>query len=292
MDTAKPPASIVEVLARGDRWIVGASLALLILLSWLYLGVMADTVKAMTGEGGSAAYMWLMPMGQWGVTEFVLGFAMWVVMMVGMMLPSAAPMLFAFQRVSRSRPEGASAIGPVGAFLLGYLLVWGMFSFLATVAQWILHATEVLTPAMVSSSNSFNAALLIAAGIYQFVPLKHTCLSKCRVPLGFLLTEWRDGLRGALIMGFRHGAFCVGCCWLLMALLFVGGVMNLLWIALLTVVVLVEKVLPFGRQAASVAGVLMIVGGSWILMRPALGPTAASGSDSLFTGFVVLATKK
>jgi predicted metal-binding membrane protein len=261
-----PPASIADVLARGDRWIMGARLVLLTVLSWLYVAVVADAMKAMTGEGGSSTYMWLMPMGQWGATEFVLGFAMWAVMMVGMMVPSASPMLFAFHRISRSRPTSTSPIVLVGAFLLGYLLVWVAFSLLATATQWLLHVTAILTPAMVSSSRYFSATLLIAAGIYQLTPLKQACLSKCRVPLGFLLTEWRDGLRGALIMGFRHGWFCVGCCWLLMALLFVAGVMNLLWIALLAGAILVEKLLPFGRHAASAAGVLMIASGLWMLV--------------------------
>ncbi len=263
----KSSTSIPERLARTDRWIIGASLVVLTLLSWLYLAIAADAMKAMTGEGGSSGYMWLMPMGRWGATEFVLGFAMWAIMMIGMMVPSASPMLFAFLRISRSRRESASPIGLVGAFLLGYLLLWGVFSIMATAIQWLLHTTEVLTPSMMSSNRVFSAALLIAAGAYQFTPLKDRCLSKCRVPLGFLLTEWRDGMRGALIMGFRHGGFCVGCCWLLMALMFIAGGMNLVWIALLTGVILIEKVLPFGRQAGGVAGVLMIVGALWILVR-------------------------
>ena len=263
----KSSISILEMIARADRWLVGASLVLLTLLSWLYLVTAVDAMKAMTGKGGSSTYMWVMPMGRWGATEFVLGFAMWAIMIIGMMVPSASPMLFAFLRITRSHPKNASRIGLVGAFLLGYLLVWGLFSLLATATQWLLHTTAVLTPTMMSSNRVFSATLLIAAGAYQFSPLKHRCLSKCRVPLGFLLTEWRDGVWGALIMGFRHGGFCVGCCWLLMALMFVAGVMNLLWIGLLTSVILIEKVLPFGRQAAGAAGVLMIVGALWILVR-------------------------
>jgi len=187
-------------------------------------------------------------------------------MMVGMMVPSAAPMLFAFLNVSRSRPAGLSPIAATAAFLLGYLLVWGGYSVLATAAQWALHATDLLVPTMRSSSVVLNALLLIAAGVYQFLPIKNVCLSKCRLPLGFLLTEWRDGWTGAVTMGLRHGAFCVGCCWLLMALLFVAGVMNLLWIALLSVAVLVEKAVPFGRQAARVIGALMIAAGLVVLV--------------------------
>jgi predicted metal-binding membrane protein len=187
-------------------------------------------------------------------------------MMIGMMVPSAAPMLFAYLNVSRSRPASLSPVAATAAFLLGYLLVWGGFSVVATTAQWALHATELLGPTMRSSSASLNALLLIAAGVYQFLPIKNVCLSKCRLPLGFLLTEWRDGWTGAVRMGLRHGAFCVGCCWLLMALLFVAGVMNLLWIALLSAAVLVEKALPFGRQAARAVGVLMIAAGVGVLV--------------------------
>lgn len=266
-DVVKPSTPTLEMLARRERWIIGASLVLLTLLSWLYLAIAGNAMKAMTSEGGNSAHMWLIPMGRWGATEFVLGFAMWAIMMIGMMIPSASPMLFAFLRITRSHSKNASSSGLVGAFLLGYLLVWGVFSVLATATQWLLHSTAVLTPTMMSSNRVFSAMLLTAAGAYQFTPLKHRCLSKCRVPLGFLLAEWRDGVRGALIMGFRHGGFCVGCCWLLMALMFIAGVMNLLWIALLTGVVLIEKVLPFGRQASGAAGVLMIVGALWILVR-------------------------
>jgi predicted metal-binding membrane protein len=253
----------ISVVGR-DRWIMGACLALLLLLSWLYLAALADAMDAMDDAGRESHWMWLMPMGTWGAAEFLLGFAMWAVMMVGMMLPSAIPMLFAFLSVSRTRPERSGSLGPAGAFLLGYLVVWGGYSALATAAQGLLHAGALLTPAMQSSSAVFNAVLLVAAGIYQFLPFKYACLAKCRLPLGFLLTEWRDGTRGGFIMGLRHGTYCVGCCWLLMALLFVAGVMNLLWIAMLTALVLVEKVTPFGRAAARMAGLVMAASGVWI----------------------------
>ncbi len=252
--------------ASRDRWIMGGCLVLLVLLSWLYLAAMADAMDAMD-TGRESHWMWLMPMGTWGASEFLLGFAMWAVMMVGMMLPSAAPMLFAFLSISRTRPKQSGLLGPAGAFLLGYLVVWGGFSALATAAQWLLHAVALLTPTMQSSSVVLNAALLVAAGIYQFLPIKYACLAKCRLPLGFLMTEWRSGTRGAFIMGLRHGAYCLGCCWLLMTLLFVTGVMSLFWIAVLTPLVLVEKVFPFGRAAARLAGVAMVASGTWILMH-------------------------
>jgi predicted metal-binding membrane protein len=251
---------------RRDRRLVGACLVLLVALAWLYLAILAEATAAMESPLHSSSAMWLMPMGEWGAREFALGLAMWMVMMVGMMVPSAAPMLFAYLNVSRSRPAGLSPIAATAAFLLGYLLVWGGFSVVATTAQWALHTTELLGPTMRSSSAMLNALLLIAAGVYQFLPIKNVCLSKCRLPLGFLLTEWRDGWTGAVRMGLRHGAFCVGCCWLLMALLFVAGVMNLLWIALLSAAVLVEKALPFGHQAARVVGVLTIAAGLGVLV--------------------------
>jgi len=207
----------------------------------------------------------LMPMGRWGAIELALCFAMWFVMMVAMMVPSAAPMLFAFHSLSRSRLGRERTGRRFAAFLLGYFFVWSAFSLLATGAQWGLHEAAIVTDLMTSASSTLDAVLLLGAGLYQFAPMKHVCLSRCRTPLGFLLTEWRDGTRGALVMGLRHGAFCVGCCWALMALLFVGGVMNLLWIAALGAAVLVEKVLPFGVMSARIAGLGMLAGGLWIL---------------------------
>jgi len=247
--------------ARRDRWLLGSCLVVLVVLAWLYLAILAEATAAMDGGPHSSRAMWLMPMGDWGASEFALGLAMWAVMMVGMMVPSAAPMLFAFLNVSRSRPGGPAPIAATAAFLLGYVAVWGGFSILATAAQWALHSAGLLVPTMRSSSVALNALLLIAAGVYQFLPVKNVCLSRCRLPFGFLLTEWRDGWTGALTMGLRHGGFCVGCCWLLMALLFVAGVMNLLWIALLSAAVLVEKTFRLGGQAARAMGASMIAAG-------------------------------
>jgi predicted metal-binding membrane protein len=259
-----PPA--LAALVRGERLVVAAVLVALTILSWLYLALLADAMSAMRiGEG--SAYMWLMPMGQWGPIEFVLCFAMWALMMIAMMVPSAAPMLFAFHAIDRSRPGGGSAARRLPAFLAGYLVVWSSFSVVAAGVQWWLHDAAVVTDMMISSSRLFDGAVLVCAGIYQFMPAKSRCLSRCRTPMGFLLTEWRDGTRGALVMGVRHGAFCVGCCWALMALLFVGGVMNLLWIALLAGVVLIEKAVPFGARVAKVTGVALCASGLWFLLN-------------------------
>jgi predicted metal-binding membrane protein len=258
-----PPA--LEAFLRNGRLVVAASLIAMTLLAWLYLALLAEAMGAMSVGNGSA-FMWLMPMGAWGPAEFLLCFAMWAVMMIAMMTPSAAPMLFAFHAMDRARPDRGSAARRFLAFLLGYVFVWTSFSVIAASIQWWLHEVALVTDMMISSSRVFDGGILLCAGIYQFMPAKSRCLSKCRTPLGFLLTEWRDGTWGALVMGIRHGSFCVGCCWALMALLFVGGVMNLLWIALLAGAVLIEKVVPSGATVAKATGLVMGVGGLWLLL--------------------------
>jgi predicted metal-binding membrane protein len=249
---------------RGERLVVAAALLALTALSWLYLALLAQAMSAMEA-GTTSAYMWLMPMGRWGFAEFALCFAMWAIMMIAMMLPSAAPMLFAFDALNRSRPGNIAAACRLAAFFFGYVIVWSSFSLLAAGVQWWLHEAAVVSDMMTSSSRVLDGIVLLAAGTYQFMPAKMRCLSKCRTPMGFLLTEWRDGAWGALAMGIRHGAFCVGCCWGLMALLFVGGVMNLVWIALLAGLVLIEKVLPLGAAVARAAGLVMCAAGLWFL---------------------------
>lgn len=252
-------------LARSERVVVGGGLLALTLLSWLYLALLADSMEAMGRAGGGSVFMALMPMGHWGPAEFALCFAMWFVMMIAMMVPSAAPMLFAFRSFSRSRAGSEQAGQRFAAFLLGYLLVWAAFSAMATAAQWALREASLVTDLMASASPRLNAVLLLGAGIYQFAPAKQVCLARCRSPMAFLLMEWRDGSHGALVMGLRHGGFCVGCCWGLMALLFVGGVMNLLWIAVLSALVLAEKLLPFGTVPSRIAGLAMVAWGLWLL---------------------------
>jgi predicted metal-binding membrane protein len=150
-------------------------------------------------------------------------------------------------------------------FLLGYFVVWTLFSVVAVVAQWGLHAAALLSPTMVSTSSILGGVLLIAAGVFQWTPLKHACLNHCRSPLGFLMTEWREGKGGALVMGVKHGSYCVGCCWILMALLFAAGVMNLLWVAAIAAFVLTEKVLPRGDLVGRIAGGVLVLAGIVIL---------------------------
>jgi predicted metal-binding membrane protein len=256
--------SILRAPRGRERTVIALCLAVMLLLSWLYIVALADAMDAMQARRASV-FMPLMPMGTWGPFELALCLAMWAIMMIAMMVPSATPMLLAFHAVARGRLAAQSAARCLAAFLAGYIVVWTGFSAVATTLQWWLHETEAVTELMVSASRMLDAALLVVAGIWQFVPAKSKCLTTCRTPLGFLLTEWRDGANGAFVMGLRHGMVCVTCCWALMALLFVAGVMNLRWIALLSVAVLAEKMLPFGMLIARVFGVALCAAGFWLL---------------------------
>ncbi len=250
-----------ESLLRRDRAIIGAGLAGITLLAWVYLVRMARAMAPM--DMGMA-----MPhMHPWGVGELAMLIVMWVVMMVAMMLPSAAPMILMFTTVHRRRGEQRRPVVPTGVFVLGYVVVWSAFSVAAALLQWALHAAALLSPTMTSTSPLVGGALLVAAGLFQWTPLKSICLAHCRSPLSFLMTEWREGAPGAFIMGVRHGLYCVGCCWVLMGLLFVAGVMNLLWVAAIAVFVLIEKVVPRGEQASRVAGAVLIVAGLAVALR-------------------------
>jgi len=198
----------------------------------------------------------------WTATEFGLRLAMWAVMMVAMMVPTTAPMTLMYAAVARKAAAQHTPLAPTFVFVSGYLAMWTVFSLVATLAQYTLDRAALLSPMMVSSSAAFGAALLIAAGIYQFTPLKNACLRNCRTPAHFLSRYWRTGGLGAFRMGLRLGAVCVGCCWILMGLLFVGGVMNLLWIAATAIFVLLEKTIPFGDVAGRFAGAAMILVGA------------------------------
>ena len=197
----------------------------------------------------------------WGATTLLLLFVMWVVMMVAMMVPSATPMVLAFLSVNQRRIAANRPFVPVGIFLSGYLAVWTAYSAAATFAEWALHRAALLSTTMAATSPALNGGLLIAAGVFQLTPLKRACLKGCRSPLSFLMSEWRDGAAGAFVMGLRHGAYCLGCCWILMALLFVAGVMNLFWVAMIALLVMAEKVLPKGEVLGYVAGIAMVAVG-------------------------------
>jgi predicted metal-binding membrane protein len=201
----------------------------------------------------------------WTAGYALIIFIMWWLMMVATMIPSAAPMILLFTAVTRKRDGAAPYIG-TGLFASGYLAVWGGFSALAVALQWQLHRLALLSPMMVATSMAFGAFLLIAAGVWQFTPLKHVCLRHCRSPAEFLTRHWRNGEAGAFHMGVRHGAFCLGCCWMLMLLLFYGGIMNIYWIAGLTILVLVEKMTPAGHWVSSLIGVPLIAWGAALLL--------------------------
>ena len=254
-------ATDVNAVHRRDRVVVVSGLAGVTALSWTYTIYVALQMSAMPMSG-----MGMPQWRPWGAVDFFLMFLMWAVMMVAMMVPSASPMIVTFASVHRRRLGKEDALVPTAAFVAGYALVWGAFSLAATLAQWGLHQAALLSPMMVTTSPLLGGLLLVTAGAYQWSGLKHACLSKCRTPLGFLLTEWREGNGGALVMGLRHGGFCTGCCWALMALLFVGGVMNLLWVATIAAFVLAEKIAPRGLRVARVAGLGLIAWGGWLLL--------------------------
>jgi predicted metal-binding membrane protein len=246
-------------MLKRDRVVVLGGLVGISVLAWAYMAYLAWDMKQMNME------ITMPQMQAWGFLNLLLLFVMWAVMMVAMMVPSAAPMVLMFSTVNRRRHEQRRPFVPTGAFLLGYLVVWAGFSALATFAQWGLHTAALLSPMMVSTSSILGGVLLLVAGIFQWTPLKHVCLTHCRSPVGFFMTEWREGTGGALIMGLRHGSYCAGCCWTLMALLFVAGVMNLLWVAIIAVFVLIEKVAPAGRWVSRAAGLLLIGWGAWMV---------------------------
>jgi predicted metal-binding membrane protein len=239
---------------RRDRGVAVASLVALIGLAWLYLWFDAARMHAMPMEAGAMSI---------ASGRFVLTFLMWSVMMVGMMLPSAMPAILLY--ASMAGGNRGFAPSAVWLFTAGYLAVWVGFSLAASVLQVGLASAALLTPMMASTSAWLSGGLLIAAGVYQWAPIKEVCLEKCRAPLEFFLFNWRRGLTGAFRMGARHGAYCVGCCWVLMLILFAVGVMNLLWVALIAGFVLVEKLLPGGRVVGRTAGVALAAAGVYLV---------------------------
>lgn len=254
-----PQAPYLETVLRRDRIVVLVGLICITVLAWAYISNLAWDMEQVDME---------MAMPQtltWGFPDFILMFVMWAVMMVAMMVPSASPMILLFASVNRKRREQRRPYVPTGVFLLGYLGVWTAFSALAALAQWGLHAAALLSPMMASTSPIFGGILLVTAGIFQWTPVKHACLRHCRSPMGFIMHEWREGVGGGFIIGLKHGSFCVGCCWSLMALLFVAGVMNLLWVAAIAGFVLLEKVAPAGPWVGRVAGVVLIGWGGWMV---------------------------
>ncbi len=288
--------SPLEAVLKRDRLVVIGGLAGVVVLAWVYIllgsgmdmsalemtrmsepaglgdssGISSGISSGVSSDGGAMSEVMDMAMDAmqpmaWTVGTAVLMFFMWWIMMVAMMLPSAAPMILLFAAVNRKQRRAGSPYTPTGIFAFGYLAVWGFFSLMAAAAQWGLERSELLSSMMVGTSVVLGALLLIAAGVWQLTPLKHACLKHCRSPIHFLSHHWRKGRLGAFRMGVEHGAFCLGCCWFLMALLFYGGVMNLYWIVGLALFVLLEKVLPGGHRLGGVAGVGLVAWGGLLL---------------------------
>jgi predicted metal-binding membrane protein len=249
-------------MSRRERWIIAAALSAIAAAAWAYMiheargmnmsGVCECLGMQMSGAGSFAGT--LLPL-----------FLMWAGMMVAMMLPSATPMILTFAAVSRYRRRQERPYVSVTIFVAGYVAIWTGFSLVAAIAQWLLHRQALLSPAMASRSAWLGGILLLAAGVFQFTPLKHACLTQCRAPFDFIMTRWREGAGGAFRMGVEHGLFCAGCCWALMGLLFVAGVMNILWIAALSLIVGLEKLLPRGLWLSSATGVILTSWGAWLI---------------------------
>ena len=262
--TIAPGDTGAAALSRRDRIVIVLALCGVTAIAWVYLALVSRDMAEMAGDMADMA----MPLtAGWTASVFALTFAMWWVMMVGMMTPSAAPMILTFATLNRNRRAKGETFVPAPVFLLGYLVAWGAFSAVATVAQWALDGFVLLTPMLAIGSSLAGGALLIAAGLYQFSPLKQTCLRACRSPFAFVLNHWRDGWIGALRMGLAHGAYCIGCCAVLMALLFLAGAMNLPWVAALAAFVFVEKLLPGGVWVGRAGGIAMLGFGAVLLAR-------------------------
>ncbi|MBA5606166.1 DUF2182 domain-containing protein [Duganella sp. FT3S] len=259
-------AAILARVLHHERALPVLAVALVTALAWTYLLSGAGTMAEMDGM--------LMPMstGPWTVSHALVMLVMWVVMMVAMMLPSALPMLLLYATMARRhgavRGMVTGSAWAVPLFGLAYVAVWSGFSVAAVALQYLLERVALLSPMMESTSVVLAGATLVAAGVYQWTPVKSACLAHCQSPLDFVLANWRTGNMGAFRMGMRHGAYCVGCCWALMLLLFVGGVMNLAWIAGLAVYVLVEKVTPAGHWISRATGVVFIAWGLATLLSP------------------------
>jgi predicted metal-binding membrane protein len=261
---------MIEGLARHDRAVVLGAIAGVTAIAWAYVLRLAAGMTTMP-QGGME--MPAMPgmvspsIEPWGAADLLFMFSMWAVMMVGMMLPSVAPMILIYARVARQAVEQRKPFAPSGWFAAGYLLAWAGFAAAATVAQWALEQLALLSPMTMATGDRLGGLVLIVAGAYQWTPLKDSCLAQCQAPLIFIQRHggFRRDPGGALWLGFRHGLYCVGCCWALMGILFVVGIMNPLWIAAVAAFVLLEKVVPAGRAVSRIAGAALIVAGVWLI---------------------------
>jgi len=267
-----------EATLKRDRMVLFAGLLTVIAVAWVWLLLGAGmnmTAFEMTGMsksvGLSSTEMLVMPveMSQtaiWDASYALLMFTMWWVMMVAMMLPSAAPMLLLFARLNRKEQDRGRPFTSTGIFAIGYVVVWGVFSAAASALQWLLESSGLLSSMMVATNATFGGILLVAAGMWQLTPIKQACLRHCRSPISFISQNWRSGHAGAIHMGLKHGAYCLGCCWFLMGLLFYGGVMNLYWIIGLAAFVLIEKMIPAGHWLGMSFGAVLVGWGVLVLI--------------------------
>ncbi|MFI5316068.1 MAG: DUF2182 domain-containing protein [Myxococcota bacterium] len=250
----RSPLTALERALRRDRLLVALGLSLVLAPVWLWLArASLDMYGSMSG-----ASAWMMS-ATWDAPYTLLIFAMWSAMMAGMMLPSAAPAVLIFARVARSGPEPDRPVLRAYLFAAGYLVIWAAFSAGATALQSLLAQRALVTPMMETASPWFAAAILLVAGLYQWSALKRACLARCRTPAAFIVERWRPGALGALRLGAAHGVYCVGCCWALMLLLFAGGVMSFVWIAGLSLFVLLEKLAPWGERGERVSGAALVL---------------------------------
>jgi predicted metal-binding membrane protein len=253
--------SALEQVLRRDRVIVAVGIAALVAIAWGYV----------LGGAGIDMTMADMPMEPipWSASYAAVVFGMWWVMMVAMMVPSATPMVLLFTAIKRKQERVNNAVLEAWLFLGGYLVVWAGFSLVATMVQWGLERVGLLSQVMANNSTALVGLILLAAGIYQLTPIKRACLRYCESPLLFLSQYWQPGATGALRMGLRHGSYCVGCCWFLMALLFVSGIMNLAWIAGIALYVAFEKLMPNRRWLSRAAGIGLILSAALVFARAA-----------------------
>jgi predicted metal-binding membrane protein len=243
-----------------DRWVIVAGVGGITAAAWIYVVVQARQMPTGMMRTSMAGGMQATSQATvWTAAEFGLMLLMWAVMMVAMMLPSALPMTLVYAAVARKAAREARPVAPTSAFVTGYLAMWGVFAVAATAAQIGLSHWSLLSPAMATASPVLGSCLLIGAGVYELTPLKHACLAQCRAPAHFIAHHWHAGRTGGLRTGMALGAYCLGCCWILMGLLFTGGVMNLAWIAAITLFILFEKTVSFGAAGARVAGAAMVV---------------------------------
>jgi predicted metal-binding membrane protein len=262
----------LENVLRHDRWFLGAGIALIAALAWAWLlagaGMSFDGIEMTRMSFGESALMdmTMTNAGEWSAMYVLIMFSMWWIMMIAMMLPSAAPVILLAAAINRNSNSARKPFGATTAFTLGYLFGWAGFSAVAVAAQWALTTSGLLSGMLVSKSDLLSGGILVAAGLWQFTALKSACLRHCRSPVHFLTQDRRAGYGGAILMGLRHSLYCVACCWFLMLLLFVGGVMNLVWVAALAIYVWVERSLPAGGALSKITGAILVTAGIFLIL--------------------------